>query len=222
MTDLKVSTKVYLQDRWRRTLDKLQVKPSLGLRFFGEIFRQYSAESRHYHNINHLRFGFETLDEVFQEEPSLGLVEAAFWYHDFVYVPKLLDNESKSAFLAADRLQRGLGVPEDATSQVAILINATAHNAPPRTRDAEILLDIDLAILGAEPEDFDAYERGIWLEYQGFVESDDFCHGRLKVLRGFQRKHLFWSPEMRQSAFEQRAKVNLRRAIQKLAQGVTP
>lgn len=209
--------KLYLQNRWRSTLTRLSVKPSIGFRLFDEIMRQYSEKSRRYHTPDHLRFGFETLDSVFAaEDPTLGLVEAAFWYHDFVYVPVRRDNEAKSAFVAEDRLQRGLGISKEVATQVSHLIVATSHTRPPQTREATILLDTDLAILGAEPEVFDTYAKNIWLEYQGFVEYADFCYGRLKLLKEFQRKPLFWSSEMQNSVFEQRAKANIQRAIDEL------
>ncbi len=227
--DSKLSTKDYLQQRWRLTLTRLQTKPSLGARPFDEILRRYSEETRYYHTTEHLRFGFQVLDEVFpSKEPNIGLIDLAFWYHDFVYDPKLHDNEAKSAFVAEDRALRGLGLSDQDSIKIALLIRATDHKNPPKSREAEILLDIDLAILGATPEEFDHYENGIWEEfdhyengiwgeYQQHVSLEDFCHARANILKQFNQGPVFWSSEMREGDYEKRAKINLHRAIQQLS-----
>ena len=214
-----ISTKDYLQQRWRLTLGRLQTKPSLGIRPFEEIVRRYSEETRFHHGLEHLRFGFQVLDEMFPiNEPNLGLIDAAFWYHDFVYDPKLHDNEANSAFVAEDRVMRCLGASEQNSTNVGMLIRATDHKAPPKTREGEVLLDIDLAILGATPEEFDRYESGIWDEYKNHVSLEDYRHTRANILKKLGYGFIFWSSEMRKSLYEQRAKVNLRRAIRQLGQ----
>jgi predicted metal-dependent HD superfamily phosphohydrolase len=158
------------------------------------------------------------LDEVFPvNEPNMGLIDSAFWYHDFVYDPKLHDNEVKSAFVAEDRTMRCLGLSEQNSANVGKLIRATNHKDIPKTREAEILLDMDLAILGASPEEFDLYEKGIWEEYQPHVSLEDYRHARAKVLKHFSFGHVFWSSEMRAGVYEQRAKVNIRRALRQLS-----
>jgi len=215
--DSKQSTRDYLQQRWRLTLTRLQTKPSLGARPFDEVLRRYSEETRHYHTTEHLRFGFQVLDEVFpSKEPNIGLIDLAFWYHDFVYDPKLHDNEVKSAFVAEDRALRGLGLSEQDSTKIALLIRDSEHKTPPKSREAEILLDIDLAILGATSEEFDHYENGIWSEYQQHVSLEDFRHARANILKRFNQGPVFWSPEMRGGVYERRAKVNLRRSIRQL------
>jgi predicted metal-dependent HD superfamily phosphohydrolase len=49
--------------------------------------------------------------------------------------------------------------------RIVKLVLASRHDAPPHGRDAALLVDIDLAILGSPPERFERYERGVRLEY---------------------------------------------------------
>jgi predicted metal-dependent HD superfamily phosphohydrolase len=53
----------------------------------------------------------------------------------------------------------------DAAERVRSLVLATRHCALPVTRDEQVLVDIDLAILGAEPARFAKYEQQIRAEY---------------------------------------------------------
>ena len=60
------------------------------------------------------------------------------------------------------------------------LIVATKHDAVPKDADAGLLVDIDLSILGADPERFDEYERQVRFEYQ-WVADDAFRAARKPV-----------------------------------------
>ncbi len=93
---------------------------------------------------------------------------------------------------------------------------ATRHSEVPRTPDAKLLVDIDLAILGAEPLRFAEYERQIRDEY-GFVPEAVFRDKRAVILRGFlERPALFATPAYAER-FDLPARANLARAIATLA-----
>ena len=104
------------------------------------------------------------------------------------------------------------------------MINATAtHQLPPlgdekATNDAALFLDMDLAILGAEADVFDAYEEAVRREY-GWVEEPMWRAGRAAVLTNFlARPHIYHTAEFRQR-FEPRARQNLKRALAALEVG---
>ena len=84
------------------------------------------------------------------------------------------------------------------------MILATATHELPRfddaaaTRDASLFLDMDLSILGAAPDAFDAYERAVRREY-GWVEEPMWRAGCAAVLTGFlARPRIFHTDEFRQ------------------------
>ncbi len=93
-------------------------------------------------------------------------VEAAIWFHDAIYDSRAKDNEAQSAALAEEKLA-GRTDPER-LGRIGTMIVATATHELPSLQslgdehfigDAALFLDMDLSILGAAPEAFDAYEQ---------------------------------------------------------------
>jgi predicted metal-dependent HD superfamily phosphohydrolase len=144
-------------------------------------------------------------------------VQLAIWFHDAVYDPRAKDNEAKSAELAATLLHP-LGVPAGTIDRVANLVKATAHLASaeaPAERDAAVLLDADLAILGAAEERYRRYAADIRKEY-GFVSDADYRKGRAAVLKLFLgRPRIFHTPVMFEEG-EARARANLAAELKEL------
>ena len=71
---------------------------------------------------------------------------------------------------------------------------------------------MDLSILGAGPDEFDAYERAIRREYS-WVAEPAWRAGRAAVLRRFmERDRIFFSEEFR-SRFEESARRNIARSL---------
>lgn len=144
--------------------------------------------------------------------PGMGSVELAFWYHDICYDTRAKDNEERSAELARIRLL-ALGLDHGYVNQVVALILATKHEHEPRTREARVLLDVDLSILGAPPEEYDAYEANIRREYV-WVPEEAFRAGRAAILKRFlNRQWVFYTQELRSGPFEGLAVANLSRAL---------
>jgi hypothetical protein len=95
------------------------------------------------------------------------------------------------------------------------LILATKHNAAPATLDAALLIDVDLAILGAAPGRFDEYERQVRQEYS-WVPGFLVRRKRREILEGFlARPHVYFTDHFR-ARCEARARANLARSIAQL------
>jgi predicted metal-dependent HD superfamily phosphohydrolase len=121
------------------------------------------------------------------------------------------DNEARSADWARQAL-RAAGANEAAAERVHALVMATRHDAVPEGRDAELLIDIDLSILGAERARFDEYERQVGAEY-AFVPDDVRLPRRRAILQRFlDRQAIYATPRMH-AQLEARARVNLQRSI---------
>jgi predicted metal-dependent HD superfamily phosphohydrolase len=87
------------------------------------------------------------------------------------------------------------------------LVLATAGHAP-SAADEAVLVDADLAILGAEPKDYAAYVQGVRVEYR-HVPDDQWRTGRAAVLQRFlDATPLFHTAVMHRES-EVRAKANL-------------
>lgn len=171
----------------------------------------YDAPERAYHTAAHVQSLIRALGGRGVLTPAL---ELAAWGHDLIYDPRAADNEERSAdvfgaWLAAQ------GAGGDVQAQVRDLILATRHTTPPTTRAGALFVDADLGILGADPDTFDAYDRAIRAEY-AHVPDGAYRAGRSGVLRGFlSRERLFLTPEF--AALDAPARVNLRRALKRLA-----
>lgn len=184
-----------------------------------ELTALYQAADRHYHGLAHIEAMLALTTEYRHLLDDPGAVEAAIWFHDAIYDSRAKDNEAKSAELAEKRLA-GRASP-DRLAKIAAMINATATHQRPSFEDksaaddAALLLDMDLAILGAEPAVFDAYEKAVRLEY-GWVEDPMWRAGRSAVLKSFlARRHIFHTAEFR-DRFEAQARENLGRSLQAL------
>lgn len=175
------------------------------------LMEAWQEPPRAYHALQHLVECLEWLDRV-QEEvkmPNRDAVELALWFHDAVYDPRAADNEERSAEMACECLDAALA------NEVRRLILVTrTHRA--ECEDELWMVDIDLAILGAERSRFDAYERQIRTEY-AWVPEAMYREKRAKILRGFlEREKLFQTAFFRER-LEERARENLRRLIKSLA-----
>jgi predicted metal-dependent HD superfamily phosphohydrolase len=125
------------------------------------------------------------------------------------------DNEAESAAWAVRELLRS-GAGEEMAGRVRRLIMATCHDAAPVSIDARLVVDIDLAILGAPPARFDEYDAQIRAEY-AFVPEALFRQRRAQVLQAFLgRGRIFGTPAF-VDRFEAAARANLERAQRRLA-----
>lgn len=181
-----------------------------------ELSALYRAEDRHYHGIGHIEALLSLLDEYRPAFSDPEAVEAAIWFHDAIYDSRAKDNETRSAALAREKLAEIASA--ERLDRIARMIEATAtHTVPeiePETarRDAALLLDMDLSILGAAPETFDGYEAAVRREY-AWVEEPLWVAGRGAVLKTFlEREHIFHTDVFRRR-FEKQARENLRRSI---------
>jgi predicted metal-dependent HD superfamily phosphohydrolase len=142
-------------------------------------------------------------------------VEMAIWFHDAVHDPLRQDNEERSAAWAASSLA-ARGAHEDVVARVTALVLATKHRAEPPDGDAVILVDLDLAILGAAPERFDEYERQVRAEY-AVVPVTLFRRERQRVLEEFIARPAIYGTAPMHDAREAQARENLARSIAQLS-----
>lgn len=141
-------------------------------------------------------------------------IELAIWFHDAIYDSKRKDNEERSADWARREAIR-FGVPRESAERIHSLILATEHQEAPVTQDAKILLDADLAILGAAPARFDQYEQQVREEYSwvpGFV----FRRKRRELLSRLLGRKAIYATELLRARYEQLARDNLKRSLGRL------
>src|SRR5690606_11951317 len=106
--------------------------------------------------------------------------------------------------------------------RVAFLIELTARHgrhapadfdADQAPDDVRNFLDCDMAILGAEPGVFDAYDRAIAQEYAGVLPAWLFRINRQRFLRGLLDRDRIYLGDFFHPRLEEKARRNLRRAL---------
>ena len=144
------------------------------------LLARWDEPHRHYHTSVHLQSCIERWERLRDQLQAPSLVGLTLLYHDAIYDPQARDNEAASAGLARIDLV-GLGMADRRIAEVEHLIHATDHRQKSAHPDAAAVIDIDLAILGAEAQAYRRYVHG-WRT------------GRAQVLGHFlERSRLFTS-----------------------------
>jgi predicted metal-dependent HD superfamily phosphohydrolase len=192
-----------LDEAWRNHI-------SNDLQLFEQLMKRHREKHRRYHTAVHVAWVIRHIEELVQVEPvdHHDEIIAAAFYHDAIYEPAYPANERASARLARRDLA-SLGWSEERVERAAALIEATEHGAASApTGDTAILLDADLAILGADPATYANYVNEVRSEYRQ-VDDEAWRHGRAAVLRGFlDRPEIFSTPTGR-ARWESSARVNI-------------
>jgi predicted metal-dependent HD superfamily phosphohydrolase len=175
------------------------------------LLAAYAEPERLYHSTQHLTEclqGFEAVRHLARQPAEVAL---ALWFHDAVYDVQRHDNEAQSAAWALQALTTA-GVQADVAERVHELVMATRHTSVPAAGDAQLLVDIDLSILGADAQRFAQYEQQIREEY-AFVPEDVFRIKRKEVLQSFAARPRIYGTDHFYAALEARARANLARAV---------
>lgn len=195
---------------WQRLCEQLELDISHASATYTELLDCYSQPQRAYHGLQHLYECitlFKTASHLAHQPAQL---ELALWFHDAIYAPRQADNEQRSADWAENFLQC-CGVNPIMIGQVTNLVMATWHHQASNA-DEQLMVDIDLAILGSTPERFAQYQQQIRAEYD-FVPPALYAVKRSEVLAGFYQRPRIYQTEYFYSHYEQQARHNLQLAL---------
>jgi len=200
-------TSVVDRSAWKRAWQGLGVTAPAAVEH-EKLIACYAERHRAYHTLQHLGECLTQLDQVRELCSHPDEVALALWYHDAIYKPRRSDNEVRSAdWLAKVAIQ--FAAPAAAVGRMRELVLVTRHDAIPVGIDAQILVDIDLSILGASPERFGEYERQVRREYR-WVPLPLYRSQRAKVLQSFMKRQRIYSTERYFNLLESRARENIR------------
>jgi predicted metal-dependent HD superfamily phosphohydrolase len=179
---------------------------------YEDLLSRYAEPERAYHNLSHIEQCLTEFGEFSEPASNRDAIEFALWFHDAVYDTRAKDNEERSASLAREV---AASLPDSFGDLTTRLILATKHSALPNTVDEQIIVDIDLSILGQNRTRFDEYERQIRAEYS-WVPADAFAQGRSAILSTFLARARIYSTEILRGKYETCARENLTRSIARL------
>jgi predicted metal-dependent HD superfamily phosphohydrolase len=170
-----------MRRKWHDLLRVWSVTPIQADRTFERIVQAYSGTGRFYHTLDHITDVLATVERLGSHAKNLNAVKLGTWLHDVIYDSKASDNEDRSAQYA-ERSCEELSIPE--SRAVASLILRTKTHEAGDDPDAQVLLDADLAILGASQAVYRSYAEQIRREY-AWVPEPDYRIGRRQVLTKF-------------------------------------
>jgi len=184
----------------------------------------YASPPRAYHDFNHVADVLRHYEAVAAGPGWVQPLEVrlAVLYHDAVYEAARKDNEARSAAFAREEIARWLPDARVDAARVAELIELTARHGQFRPEDfgktavaddTRHFLDCDMAILGAEPPQFDAYDRAIAAEYRGHVPGWLFRINRRRFLKSLLARPRIYLSDFFHERFDAQARSNLRRAV---------
>ena len=181
-----------------------------------ELELAWTEPHRHYHDTRHLGECLALCSRWTVQAERPAEVALAVWFHDAVHDPKLNANELNSAAWAARSLVAA-GIGSEVAQRVYDLVLATRHDTPAQGRDAALVVDIDLAILGSPSARFAAYDQDIRKEYAA-VPQAVYRSARRTVLQGFLSRARIYETACAVELLEEQARLNLQGAIERLEQ----
>ena len=194
---------------------------------YEDLCSKYSTQDRFYHTIIHIENMINDLDLAWDHfvhslKDSYENLQSAYnnlylsiWFHDSIFDPKSKENEINSADFTASELQK-LNYRERDLKTICELILCTIHHRPMVDCDLyKLFLDIDLAILGKEVEEYNLYSKNIRKEYS-HVPEEIYREKRKEILESFLQKDQIFFTGYFQSKYEASARRNLNLEIKSL------
>jgi len=201
-----------LKEQFFDLLDKYSDDIFYKTQCWDEIVEQYSAKSRYYHNLNHLENMFSELDSVKFMVGDLDTTLFAIYYHDIIYKSTKSDNEHRSALFFKERISK---TNFKEIEKCCLQIEATKHHKKTKDVDTNILLDIDLSILGMDEMVYKEYCLNVRKEYQIYPDLM-YYKGRKKVLKNMLDKRSIYACDYFITKYESKARENINNELKKI------
>ena len=177
---------------------------------WSEIEKRYSLKKRFYHNLKHLEHMLLELEFIKDKAVDLDSILFSVYYHDIIYDASKSNNEEESAkFLEKVLIKTSFENIESCKKQII----ATKKHEKSDDIDVNILLDIDMAILGQSWDIYEAYCQKIRKEYSIYP---DFLYkkGRKKALKSFLEQNRIFKTDFFHDKYESITRYNIFREIE--------
>lgn len=194
-----------LKDTFLKLMKKFTDQEDYILVCWTEIVEYYSSELRFYHNLVHLDNMLSELKSVENEVKEKDALLFSIYYHDIIYSTNNSDNELKSALLFKKRIER---TSFKQIEKCAKQIQLTKEHKLSKDNDVNILLDLDLSILGKNKTEYNEYSQNIRNEYKTYSDFE-YRNGRKKVLNELLNLPSIYKTDYFITKFEVNARNNI-------------
>lgn len=198
------------KSRWLQLMDDLGFSDNLDA--YQKLRHHYSESHRHYHNTRHIDAVLTHLEATRHLAEDYNALALALWFHDAIYKIGSTTNEKDSADWATAFLEQN-NAPAELVTTVYALIMVTLHDALPKKNDEQLMVDIDLSILGSSAEIYAQFEVNIRKEYKR-VPAFIFKRKRKEILQGFLDRQRIYSHDHFYGLLEAQARANLKEHVQ--------
>lgn len=184
-----------------------------------ELQRRYAEPHRVWHRWPRVAWMLAEAEELAAAIADRTAFILAVLFHRAVFDRQRGDGAQRSEELMRGML--GATVPPATLARAGALIRALAaqelpHGPDPSLRgDAALLLDLDNAVLGASPAEFDAYEAGHRAEFV-HMKDDAYRLGRVAALRMLLWRERVYVTDRFALPLERRARSNVERLMARL------
>ena len=200
--------------RWFDLCYRNNIDINIAIAMCEKLVDAYSEPNRHYHSMTHVYSCLNLLDGLPVSGQTKDILEFATWFHDYIYDPQSDTNELESAEFASNWLA-AQNVPY--ANEVKEIIELTAdHGNEVLTDDVQqIFYDLDMAILGANSDDYMHYARSIRKEYEHLTDKE-YRTGRASFLSAVDKKEAIYKTDAFRDLFELNARENIRSELANL------
>ncbi|MBL4772270.1 MAG: hypothetical protein JKX98_01260 [Alcanivoracaceae bacterium] len=199
-------------NRWHKLMKAFNLANNVST--YDSLLKVYSEKHRHYHTFQHIDACLSHLDKSKNFAQNSQEIEVALWFHDAIYKPYSPNNELKSAIWAKKFLLENK-IDKTIADRVYDLIMVTLHNCPTTTIDEVLLVDIDLTILGSQPEVYQVFENNIRKEYR-WIPYFYYRKKRKEILQFFLTHARIYQTEYFYNLLEKQARENIQRTLMDL------
>jgi len=208
-----------LKERFIPLLQNLGANSSHAESAWQELSQMYQEEERHYHTLTHIDHMLSQMEQYVPDSLQSVELELAIWYHDVVYDAKSHENEANSAALCSAVLKNINSLSTESLAIINSLIMSThGHKVlleGPKRAVNELMLDLDLCILGLNWDRYAQYSREIRQEYI-HIPLEAYKTGRSLVMRSFLTRNEIYFSKVFKDLYEEQARENLNRELMKL------
>lgn len=195
--------------RWQKLMSKFAI--SSNEQTYLELVKCYGERHRYYHSVKHIDAVLSHLDKVSEFVERAHEVELALWFHDAIYKPFSSTNELDSANWAISYLAEN-GVSDEVSVRIRNLIMATLHTTEVGNAEEEVIVDIDLSILGCTAEIYEQFEKNVRKEYR-LVPYFLYRKKRKEILQRFLSRDRIFHTDYFYQRYEYQARINIKNAI---------